>query len=149
MTRRSLAVTAVVLVVLLVAAGWWRRARLEDETAVARANRRTETHEITRTQAQLRKVLFTAARIETDNAALRATATELTGTALGLANQISGVQRERDDASLAAFYAGHRVADLHTCLDGLERALNQVSVGDPGAVTSLGAVTTACRAVGA
>jgi hypothetical protein len=149
MTRRTVAVVAVVLVVLLVAAGWWRRARLEDETAVARADRRTEALEITRTRARLRTVLLRAAQVETDNAALRATATELTGTALGLANQIAGVQRERDDASLAAFYAGHRVADLHTCLDGVERALNQVSVGDPGAVASLGAVTTACRAVGA
>jgi hypothetical protein len=147
--RRRVAIAAVALVLVLVTLGWWRRARLQDETAAARAGRRTELHAIARMEHRLDATLLRAAKLEIDNAATRATATEVTVTAAGLANEIVGAQRERDDAALAVFYAGHRLADLRTCLDGLERALNQASVGDPGAATSLGAVTTVCRAVGA
>ena len=54
---------------------------------------------------------------------------------------------ERDDAVLAAFAANGQVGTLRSCLDGINRALNQVSVGDPGSVGTLDTVRTACRAV--
>lgn len=147
--RRFTTVGSVLLVVVVVAAGWWRRADLLDQRDVARMTRRTELQEITQTQRRIRATVMRASRIETDNSALRAAATELTATAEGIAHQVEGVQRERDDAALAAYYAGGRVAELRTCLDGIERALNQVSVGDPGAVGSLGLVRSACQAMGA
>lgn len=147
--RRVIAIVELTLVLLLVVLGWWRRADLLDQRDTAMATRRTEQVAIARTQDRIRATVMRASTIETDNSALRAAATELTATAEGIAREVERVQRERDDAALAAYYAGGRVNELRTCLDGIERALNQVSVGDPGAVGSLGVVRSACRAVGA
>ena len=150
MSRRRVAIAiAVTLVVVLVGAGWWRRARLEDERDAARRARRADLATLARVRTELRDTVVRAASIETDNASLRANATELTAVAQGLADQIRGVEKERDDAALAAWVAGGQVGALRTCLDGLNRALNQVSVGDPAAVRTLGTVQSECRAVGA
>jgi hypothetical protein len=71
----------------------------------------------------------------------------LRGVADGVAAQIAAVQQQRDDAVLAAFVANGQVTTLRTCLDGINRALNQVSVGDAGSVRTLDSVRSACRAV--
>lgn len=150
MTRRRVIVAgAVALAVLVLALGWWRRAQLVDQTAAARSLRRTERDEITRTAAAVRAAANRAATIEADSRAVRAESIQLTAVAEGIAHQVESVQRERDDAALAAYYAGGRLRDLRACLDGIERALNQVSVGDPGAAGSLGLVESSCRAAGA
>ncbi len=150
MTRRRVIVAgAVVVAVVILALGWWRRAQLVDQTAAARSLRHTERNEIARTAAAIRAAAGRAAAIEAHSRALRAESIELTAVAEGIAHQVEGVQRERDDAALAAYYAGGRLRDLRACLDGIERALNQVSVGDPGAVRSLGLVGSSCRGAGA
>ncbi len=44
---------------------------------------------------------------------------------------------------------GVNIADLHLCLAGVERALNQFALGDrTGAITILGTVTSSCRGAG-
>ena len=58
------------------------------------------------------------------------------------------MEHERDDAVLAAYAANGQVGTLRSCLDGINRALNQVSVGDPGSTRTLDSVRSACRAVG-
>lgn len=147
--RRAGAVIVLTLVVALLGLGWWRRSQLIDERASARSTRHHELQLLAATRDHVRRTLIRAGAIESDNAALRAGATELTGVAQGLSTQIASVQRERDDAAVAAFFAGGQAGQLRTCLEGIDRALNQVSVGDPTAVRSLATVRGACQAVGA
>ncbi|MGZ4797571.1 MAG: hypothetical protein ACXV8T_16900 [Acidimicrobiia bacterium] len=145
--RRAGIVVGLGLVAVLVGLGLWRRAGLIDERAAARAVRHRDLATLTRTRATLQQTVLRAGRIETTNATLRATAAELTTYANALADQIRGVERDRDDATLSAFYAGGQAGQLHTCLDGITRALNQVSVGDVHSVATLESVRSACRAV--
>jgi len=52
------------------------------------------------------------------------------------------------EASLMVLLGG-QVGRMRECLDGINRALNQISVGDPNGPNTLASVRSACRAVGA
>jgi hypothetical protein len=147
MSRRAGLVVIVALVVTLVGLGVWRRQQLMDERDAARAARNRALAAIATTQVALERTAKRAGAIEAANVGVRAQADDLREVADGVATRIAGVEHQRDDAVLAAFVANGQVSTLRACLDGINRALNQVSVGDPGSVQSLESVRTACRAV--
>jgi hypothetical protein len=148
MTRRGAGPIAVaVVVVALLGLGVWRRQQLVDERDAARGARTRALALIASTQAELDRTVRRAGAIETANVGVRTQADELRRVADGVSAQIAAVGRERDDAVLAAYAANGQVGALRSCLDGINRALNQVSVGDPDSVRTLDSVRTACRAV--
>ncbi len=137
---RSRYVLASVLVgpALLVAAGVATRAELasvDGSLASARAELRQTVGRVATSRSEL---AGTAARSATVQHTLAAD-TALLG---------------RDEAQLAHVEARTgsttaAVADLHTCLAGVERALNEFALGDrTGAQSSLGAVGASCRDAG-
>ena len=138
---------AAVLVLTLVGLGIWRRQQLVDERDAARTARTHALATLARTQRELGRVVRRAGAIELANVGTRKDAADLRAVADGVAAEISGVERERDDAVLAAYAANGQVGTLRACLDGINRALNQVSVGDPGSVRTLESVRSACRSV--
>jgi hypothetical protein len=148
MTRRGAGLVAVAVVVLvLVGLGVWRRHVLVDERASAMADRERAHSLLRATRHALERTVAHAGAVEDTNLAARTEAGGLRTLADAVVTQILAVQQERDDAALTAVVANGQVGTLRTCLDGINRALNQVSVGDPGAASTLTSVQTACRAV--
>jgi hypothetical protein len=146
--RRAGLVVAAILVLTLVGLGIWRRQQLVDERAAARTARTHALETLARTQRVLDETVRTAGTIEAGTVTIRKDASDLRAVADGVAAEIRAVERERDDAVLAAYAANGQVGTLRSCLDGINRALNQVSVGDPGSTRTLDSVRSACRAVG-
>ncbi len=146
--RRWLIVIGLVTVAL-VGVGQWRRASLMNERAHARAERRTALARLAQTRISLSAVTVRAGEIEHATATVSATTTELVRIADDLTAQIRTLEKSRDDAAIAAWVAGGQVGQMRDCLGGINRALNQVSVGDPTSVSTLAGVRTSCRAVGA
>ena len=146
--RRWLIVIGAVTIAL-VALGLWRRSELVDERAAARSAHRTALHLLTATRRALVATTTAAGTVEDSTAGLHQNTTELVGIADALTHQIRDLEKSRDDAALAAWVAGGQVGQLRECLGGVNRALNQVSVGDPNSVQTLAGVRNACRAVGA
>ena len=136
-----------VLVVALVGTGWWRRSQLLDEQDAARAARTRVVATLEHTRRVLTRTALAAGSLEADTVETQRSARELQGIGDDLAGQIVAVQNERDDAALSAWVSGGRVAQLHECLAGITRALNEAGVGDAHATESLGAVSQVCRAV--
>jgi len=136
-----------VVVVALVGLGLWRRQQLVDDRAAARSARSRALATLVRTQRELHRVVRSAGAVEQVNTGTRKEAADLRAVADAVAAQITGVERERDDAVLAAYAANGQVGTLRACLDGINRALNQVSVGDPGSVRTLDSVRSECRSV--
>ncbi len=150
MNRRRAGLAAVlVAVVVLVGAGVVRRAGLIDDAAAARRDRRTARIELRRAEAEIVRVLRRAGAVETATAGTRENASDLQGVADELATRLAAIGRERDDTVLAAYVANGQLAQLRACLDGVTRALNEVSVGDAHAADTLGSVRAACEAAGA
>jgi hypothetical protein len=148
MTRgRAGLIVVTVLVLALVGLGIWRRQQLVDERDAARAARTRALATLARTQRVLDATVRTAGALEIENIGTREQAASLRKIADGVATQIRAVEHERDDAVLAAYAANGQVGTLRTCLDGINRALNQVSVNDPGSTGTLNSVRTSCRAV--
>lgn len=135
--------------VALVGVGMWRRATLMNERGVARAERRTALARLARTRTSLIAATVRAGELKHTTAGVRATTTELVRIADDLTVQIRTLEKSRDDAAIAAWVAGGQVSQMRDCLGGVNRALNQVSVGDPKSVSTLASVRTSCRAVGA
>lgn len=146
--RRWLIVIAVVTVVL-VGLGLWRRSTLIDERTRARAERGRALHQLHALRQGIVNASTAAGAVEVDNLALRDATQSLIATASALTDQIRGVEQARDDAALNTFVVGGQIGKMRECLDGVTRALNQVSVGDEHAVGTLNSVQSACRAVGA
>jgi hypothetical protein len=148
MTRRRAGfIVAVVLVLTLVGLGIGRRQQLVDEGDAARVARARARAALVVTRRALDRTVRLAGAIETANVTTRTQADELRAVAEGVATQVAAVARQRDDAVLATYAANGQVGRLRACLDGINRALNQVSVGDPTSVGTLDSVRSACRAV--
>ena len=146
-SRRAGLIVAAVVVVALVGLGIWRRQQLVDERAAARTARTHALATLARTRLDLERVVRRAGAIELTNVDTRAEAADLRAVADGVAHEITDVERQRDDAVLAAYAANGEVGTLRACLDGINRALNQVSIGDPGSTRTLDSVRSACRSV--
>lgn len=148
MTRGRLwLLVAGALVLTLVGLGLWRRSQLIDERASAQTARTRATANLMATRHRLEQTSVDAGSLEADTAETQRSARELVGIANSIAGEIVAVQHERDDDALNAWIAGGQVSQLRECLAGITRALNEVSVGDPHATSTLGAVRQVCRAV--
>jgi hypothetical protein len=148
MTRRRAGLAVVVVVVVaLLGLGIWRRQQLVDERDAARVARRHALATLALTRVELARTSRRAGAIESASVTVRAEAADLRTVADDVAAQVTAVTKERDDAALATYFANGQVGTLRTCLDGINRALNQVSVGDPNSVGTLETVRNACRAV--
>jgi hypothetical protein len=148
-TGRRWLIVIGMITVALVGSGWWRRSELLDEHAQARTGRRHALDDLRSLRQRLVTTSLAAGAAETDNLATRHATTALATAANSLADQIRVVEQARDDAAVSAWVAGGQVGRMRECLDGINRALNQVSVGDPNSVRTLDTVRAACRAVGA
>ena len=146
--RRWLIVMGIV-VLTLVGLGVWRRAELVHERAVARADRIQSIHQLRELRQGLRTASLAAGAVETSTLATRHAAEQIVSQAENLVGQIHTVEQIRDDAAISAVVAGGQVGRMRECLDGINRALNQISVGDPNGPNTLASVRSACRAVGA
>ena len=148
-TGRRWLIAIAVIVVILVGSGLWRRSQLSEERARARTERGRALRDLTALQRGLATATRTAGSVEADTAVARGATVEFIANAETLVAQIRVVERARDDAALAAFVANGQVGRMRECLDGINRALNQVTVGDPKGVATLVSVRASCRAVGA
>ena len=148
-TGRRWIIVIGLVTVALVGVGVWRRATLVNERSQARAERRTALARLARTSKSLVGATARALETETATGAVRTTTIELVRLADDLTVQIRTLEKSRDDAAIAAWVAGGQVGQMRDCLGGINRALNQVSVGDPKSVSTLASVRTSCRAVGA
>lgn len=143
-------VTAIVVAtVILVALGLWRRDRLLTEAADARHDRRVAEAALPTLQGRVRNTVLAARSLEIRNHANRRAAEDLEQVVADLVARIDTAERVRDDAAVSAYIAGGQLGQLRVCLDGVTRALNEVSVADPNSFTTLEAAGPACRAVGA
>ena len=135
--------------VALVGLGIWRRQQLVDERDAARAARApARSPRSRRTQRELERTVRRAGELETANVGVRARRPPISARwPTASPPRSRRWTHERDDAVLAAYAANGQVGTLAPCLDGINRALNQVSVGDPGSVRTLDSVRSACRAV--
>jgi hypothetical protein len=87
---------------------------------------------------------LTAWELGNAEARLASTESSLASAQAGLASSQAGLANA--DANLAL--QGASITALNTCLGGVERALNQISVTDQqGAVSSLSAVSESCQAI--
>ncbi|MEO6469103.1 MAG: hypothetical protein ABIP21_08385 [Acidimicrobiia bacterium] len=148
-TGRRLIIVIGLVTIALVGLGVWRRTTLTNEREVARAERRIALARLAQTRKSLVGATLRAGAIEHATAEVRATTTELVRIADDLTVQIRTLEKSRDDAAIAAWVAGGQVGQMRECLGGINRALNQVSVGDPKSVSTLAGVRSSCRAVGA
>ena len=76
--------------------------------------------------------------------------TRETGDALALLHRVTDRRSSADErnAGLEDQRTGVRANNLGACLTGVSRALNQLAVGDAGAIKSLQVVDGPCRAAG-
>ena len=148
-TGRRWLIVIGLITAILVGSGLWRRAQLIDERAHARTERVRALRDLTALQRGLATATRAIGAVEANTAAARGTTVELVASAETLVAQIRVVERARDDAALAAFVANGQVGRMRECLDGINRALNEVTVGDPKGVATLVSVRASCRAVGA
>lgn len=151
MPRAARAAIVAVLLVALTVAGvaWWRRTADGDERRRVEHRERVALTWLDDTVAQLAD---TRSRVATTEELVAATTTErddLRLLAEGLRGQIEVSRAETSAAGVEAFVAGGRASELARCLRGVEQALNQLAVGDGGALASLRAVAEPCRAAGA
>jgi hypothetical protein len=134
---RLLVAYAVGLLVLVSAVG----AAFELHSQLGRTNR-----SLTSTRAELRRTLE---QVATTSGALASIAGQ--STAAGQSLEMETAQLGADQQQLAAAEAnihanGVSIADLDTCLSGVERALNQISLGNKsGAAATLNGVASSCR----
>jgi hypothetical protein len=150
MTRGRVGIAALgVLVLALLGIGLWKHQTLTADRDAAHRRTARARGELRTVTAEMRELRAAAGSLETDNAETRRLTDELIGVTATVTAQIDEVQHARDDAALAAWLAAGQVPALRECLAGVNRALNQVSVGDPRSVTTLVEVQTECRSVGA
>ncbi len=120
-----------------------------DERTAARVARRTTLMNLAATRRALVTATVRAGEIERSTATVRGVTSELVQVADRLTAEIRTLESARDDAALAAWVAGGQIGPMRECLGGINRALNQASVGDPRSVETLAGVRSACRSVGA
>lgn len=111
--------------------------RQERHTDEALASSRTRLHQV--------ETRLGAARTELDGLSTRSAAAGETLAATE--NQLVSLQADLSHDEANEFLSGVNIADLDQCLAGVERALNQISLSDPGgAATTLSGVSASCTA---
>jgi hypothetical protein len=135
--RRLLAVYAIgaLLLVSSVVAACWLHAQLGRTNA-----------SLTSTRLELRRAIERVATARAELATV-STQSEVAGRTLGTESaQLAADQQQLTAAEANVHAKGVSIADLDTCLSGVERALNQISLGNQSAAaTTLSSVSTSCQ----
>ena len=141
-------IAAAILVVALVASGaryfWVRHERQQAEQAVA-ALRRTAKH----ARALLDEVTATRTTVDANLDLVKLNDAKLQAQAAALHADLERTKAGTATTSVSAYLTASQANSLSQCLIGVSQALNQLSVGDGRALTSLKAVDAPCRAAGA
>ena len=96
----------------------------------------------------LRRVEATRASADQSNAEVRAERDRVRAMAAGVHDDLSRTRADTTTAEVGAYVSGTQANDLRACLTGVSQALNQLAVGDGGAIVSLRTVDQPCRAAG-
>ena len=137
-TRRRLAVTYAVGGVMLVAA-------VVAAFAVHARLGRTD-GSLASTGAELHRTIAQVAVARKDLAAVSNQSTVAASVLSTESAQLAADQQQLAAAEATIHAKGVSISDLDTCLSGVEKALNQISLGDRGgAATTLGGVSASCQ----
>lgn len=144
--RRTITVLALIVALGAAGAASLRLANARDDRGHTQSLERETASTLASATAQLVRVEADLAARNERNVLTRRERDDLRALAAGLANEIQRTRRSTMDSNVDAFTAGNRANVLARCLAGVSRALNQLSVGDGGALASLQAVAEPCRA---
>jgi hypothetical protein len=137
-TRRRLAVTYAVGGVMLVAA-------VVAAFAVHAQLGRTD-GSLASTSAGLHRTIAQVATARKDLAAVSNQSTVAASVLSAESAQLAADQQQLAAAEATIHAKGVSISDLDTCLSGVEKALNQISLGDRGgAAATLGGVSASCQ----
>jgi hypothetical protein len=120
-----------------------RNERQDTEQSVLRLTRQA-----TAALALLHRVTDTRATADEHNIALEAQRNDVRALAASMHAELDRTRADTTAAEVGAFTTGVQANNLAACLTGVSRALNQLAVGDTGAIKSLKAVDGPCRAAG-
>jgi hypothetical protein len=138
---------AVVCAIALVLVGaryfWVRHERRHTEHTVLVLTRETESG-----LALLHRVTSTRAAADARNATVQAQRDGVRALAAEMHTDLDRTRADTTAAQVGAFTSGSQANNLAACLTGVSQALNQLAVGDSGAIGSLHAVDASCRAAG-
>ena len=137
-----------VATLLLVAGSWWRITLDRDGQSRALTEIGRTASVLVDTRSSLAGALVDAGTTEAVTERTVQERDALTGVAASLQAQIASTRSQRNDSAIAAFTTGARAGVLAVCLGGVQQALNQLSVGDIGALGSLKKVEQPCREAG-
>lgn len=145
---RALQLITVVLVALaLIGVGvryfWVRNERQHTEQTVVSLTRQT-----TAALALLHRVTSTRVTADEHNIALEAQRNSVRALAASMHTDLDRTRADTTTAEVGAFTSGAQANSLSACLTGVSQALNQLAVGDSGALRSLQAVDRPCREAG-
>jgi hypothetical protein len=145
--RVILIVVASVCAVALVGTGLRylivRHDRQSTESSVAALTRATN-----RSLRLLRAVSDVRDDVDRRNDAARLERDQVRAAAALLHTELDKALAETTSSSIEAFVSGAQANNVAACLVGVSQALNQLSVGDGGAIGSLQAVEGPCRQAG-
>jgi hypothetical protein len=140
-----IAVGLCALLLIAVGARWFvvRHERQHTEQTILRLTRET-----TAALALLHRVTDTRAGADAHNIALEAQRNGVRDLAASMHADLDRTRADTTTAEVGAFTSGAQANNLAACLNGVSQALNQLAVGDGGAIKSLKAVDGPCRAAG-
>ncbi len=145
---RTFQVVAVVVCALaLVGVGtryfWVRHERQHTEQTIVTLTRQT-----TAALALLHRVTDTRAGADDHNTIVQAQRDGARTLAAALHADLDKTRADTTTAEVGAFTSGAQANNLAACLTGVSQALNQLAVGDGGAISSLQTVDAQCRMAG-
>ena len=98
--------------------------------------------------ALLHRVTDRRSSADERNAGLEDQRTGVRALAAAMHANLDRARADTTAADVGAFTSGAQANNLGACLTGVSRALNQLAVGDAGAIKSLQVVDGPCRAAG-
>ena len=137
---------ALLLASSVAGAAWLRLANAREDRRATTSLERVTTRSLATTTARLARVSVDIASTEALIAKTTRARDDLRALAAGLTYELQRTRRSTTDSNVDAFVTGSRANVLMRCLAGVSRALNQLSVGDAGALANLQAVAAPCRA---
>ena len=143
---RWIVATALCALALVVVTGrwlWLRHDRQDAEHSVLLLTRETGD-----ALALLHRVTDRRAGADERNAGLEGQRDGVRALAAAMHADLDRARADTTAADVGAFASGAQANNLAACLTGVSRALNQLAVGDAGAIKSLQAVDGPCRAAG-
>jgi hypothetical protein len=143
--RHWIAAAAVVgcLLVVAIALAW--RAHDQSRRHEVEAQARTVATQLAVTTRRVERTTTQADRAQTVIAKTTEARDALTTLLGALQTELARVSAERDSTAVGAVLTGVRAGIVQQCLQGVQQALNQLSVGDRGGITSLQRVAGPCR----